>query len=274
MLRLLGRCLLVMSAMALPGCVSGSADADGLGGDKIDAGGSGGAAVAGGAGQATGGVMSGGAGGASSFGGSATSPPMACTSYMDATGYKLSVHITNKMSRTLYLGQDEMSCPLQRLFQVADGARAVLPSLEGCHTSCEAMMSSGPVQCPLNCTTPATVTLEAGQSLEIPWDGRFAVPQTLPTACLQNVVTAPASCIQAQKVEASLFTFTARAGSTRQCLDPSGTCNCIANAGGGCTSAASLISGTIYTTEFIVKLEPGETSPGGEPQFIGLEFKD
>ena len=58
-----------------------------------------------------------------------------------------------------------------------------------------------------------------------------------------------------------------------QCLSP-GACSCAPNQAGGCTNASSLISGTIYTTEYVVKLEPGETSPSGEAPFIGLVFKD
>lgn len=243
---------------------SGAANAAGAAGAP-----SGGASTAGGA-AGVGGLAS--AGGAT--GGSVSAPPMACSSYADKTGYQLVVRIENKMSRTLYLGQDEMSCQAQRLFKVQDGARAELPSLDGCHTSCDQMMASGPVLCPLVCESPATIQLDPGQSLQLPWDGRFGVMQTLPASCLKTAQANPATCVQADRIVPAIFTFSARAGSSRQCLDPSGTCTCAPNQAGGCKAASSLMGGTIYTTEYLVKLEPGETSPGGDAPYIGLVFKD
>lgn len=223
--------------------------------------------------QATGGSAGAAAGTAGAAGALANMPPaMECSSYADKSGYQLVVRIQNQMSRTLYLGQDEMSCNVQRLFQVEDGARHVLPSLENCRTSCDQMMTSGPATCPLVCQTPATIKLDPNQTLQIPWDGRFGVMQTLPQACLPATQTAPASCVQADRVGPAIFTFSAKAGSSVQCL--SGSCTCTPNQAGGCSNASSLISGTIYTTEYVVKLEPGETSPAGEGAYIGLVFKD
>lgn len=235
-------------------------------------GGSGGAA----AGQvAAGGTSAGVAGGATQpVAGSSAGGAVSCTSYADATGYTLPVHIKNSSKATLYLGPQESTCEVARLFAVEDGARHVLPSLDGCHTSCQQLMQTGPAACPLACPVPSTVTLAPGQSVDVPWDGRFAVPQTLPQQCMPSTATAPGSCVQAQRIEAAAFTFKALAGTKRTCLDPSGTCACTPSANGTCTSASSVISGTIITTELFLKLEPGETSPGGEPQYIGLEFKD
>lgn len=197
---------------------------------------------------------------------------MACSSYADKSGYQLMVRIENKMSRTLYLGQEQMSCDAQRIFQVEDGARHVLPSLDNCHTSCDQMMTSGPVTCPLVCQAPATIKLDPNQVLQVPWDGRFGVMQTLPQSCLPATQTAPASCVQADRVEPAIFTFSAKAGSSVQCL--AGACTCTPNQMGGCSNASSLISGTIYTTEYVVKLEPTEMSTAGGGAYIGLVFKD
>ena len=199
---------------------------------------------------------------------------MACTSYVDAKGYTLTVHIKNGSTTTIYLGPQTSTCAVERLFQVQDGARNILPPLDACHTSCQALMQTGPVACPLSCATPSTVTLAPGQSVDVPWDGRYAVPQTLPQECMPSASTSPTSCVQAQQVEPAAFTFTAEAGTRRQCLDASGTCPCVASANGTCTSASSVISGTIITSELLLKLEPSETSPGGTPPYIGLEFKD
>jgi hypothetical protein len=264
----------------LPCCGAPAAEPP-LGGSigSTDLGGTGGLGGAGGsAGQSIGGSSTAGASAGTSAGqvtgGSSVGGAMACSSYMDEAGYSLPVHIKNTSTKTLYLGQSEMTCQVERLFQVEDGARQVLPGLEGCHTSCQALMQTGPVACPLACATPTAVTLAPGQTIDVAWDGRFAVPQTLPTQCMPSSSTSPTSCVQAQQIEPALFTFIAQAGTQRQCLDPSGTCPCTPNANGTCTSSSTLIAGTIITTEFLIKLEPGETSPGGEPPYIGLEFKD
>ena len=206
--------------------------------------------------------------------GSSAGGAVSCSSFTDDTGYTLPVHIKNSSSVTLYVGPQDSTCQVERLFQVEDGARHVLPSLDGCHTSCQALMQTGPVSCPLACVVPSTVTLAPGQTIDVPWDGRFGVPQTLPQQCMPAAVAGPGSCVQAQQIEAAPFTFIAQAGTQRTCLDPSGTCPCTPNANGTCTSASTVITGTIITTEYFVKLEPGEKSPSGEPQYIGLEFKN
>jgi len=224
-----------------------------------------------GAGSAGGGGVAGtngGASGADQAGVSGSGGAPVCTTYEDESGYNLVIHIENKTTRTLYLGQEDKSCPVEPLFQVKDGARAELPSLTDCRTSCNAMMTSGPVACPLNCGSPTTIKLEPNQSLQIPWDGRFGVTKTLPQGCLGSAAAGPVTCVQAARIEPAFFTFSARAGSSVRCLDTSGNCSCTPNTSGGCAMAGSVISGTVYTTEFLVKLEPAETP------YIGLVFKN
>lgn len=228
----------------------------------------------GGAAATNGGASLGGGAGQLASSGSSAGGAVSCANYADDAGYTLPVHIKNSSSITLYVGPQDSTCQAARLFQVEDGARQLLPSLEGCHTSCQDLMQTGPVSCPLACAAPSTVALAPGQTIDVPWDGRFAVPQTLPTQCMRTASTAPATCVQAEQVEAAPFTFIARAGTARTCLDPSGTCACTPNSNGTCTSASTIITGTIIKTEYFVKLEPGETSPSGEPQYIALEFKN
>jgi hypothetical protein len=276
MLRLSGRLAFALSALWLIGCSDGSGEERAIAG-SASAPGAGGTNALGSAGAGSGGATAGtdaGAGAGMGAAGSGSGGAMACTSYMDQTGYTLPVHIKNASAVTLYLGPTESGCQAEPLFQVEDGARHVLPSLAGCHTSCQALMQTGPTACPLACAAPSTITLAPGQTVDVPWDGRFAVPQTLPAQCMPNSAASTGSCVQAQKIEAAPFTFSAKAGTRRQCLEASGTCNCAPNADGTCTAASSVITGTIITTELFVKLEPGETSPGGEPQYLGLEFKD
>ena len=279
MFRLPVRLALALSALWLPCCVDGSVDPSSTADmGTVTAGGSGGSTAT--AGQSAGGTATAGASAGTSAGqpaaGASAGGAMACSSYMDAAGYTLPVHIKNVSTKTLYLGQQTMTCQPERLFQVEDGSRALLPSVDNCHTSCQAVMQGSAVACPLACAVPTTVTLAPGQTIDIPWDGRFGVPQTLPQQCITSAsATAPTpACIQARQVEAAFFTFTAQAGTNRMCLDPSGKCACTQNANGTCSTPSSLITGTIITTEFFVKLEPGEKSPSGEPQYIGLEFKD
>jgi hypothetical protein len=267
MLRLLRRITFVAYALSVQGCSDepisgplGSGDA------------SGGSAGSGGAALAAAGTAGGGQAGTG--GGIATPPDMACSSYTDDASWSLLVHIKNEMSQTLYLGQEAMSCESERLFQVEDGARTLLPALSSCRSSCETMMNTGPVACPGACATPATVTLEPGQTVQVPWDGRFGVDFTLPQQCLLGTQTSNLACVRAKRVEANIFTFSAKAGTKRQCLEPSGNCTCTPSATGGCSSPASLIAGTIITTELLLKLEPGEPATSGEPPYIGLLFQD
>jgi hypothetical protein len=268
-----GRLALIGWALTLPCCVDGAiAETPTM---PMDAAGTS-ASVSGSAGQASGGALGvgGAAGSAGLAAGGTSTEPVDCSSYVDHGTWTLQVTIKNEMTQTLYLGQPDTSCEPQRLFKVEDGARTELPSLDNCHTSCQAMMTTGPTTCPTVCGTPATVELAPGQQIQIPWDGRFGVDQTLPAQCLQPGAVAPASCVQAQRIEAEAFTFSAQAGTRRECLQPGGTCTCTMNANGGCTSPGSTIGGTIYTSEYFVKLEPGEPSTTGEPPYIGILFRD
>jgi hypothetical protein len=267
MLRLLRRITFVAFALAVQGCgdepVSGPLGSAGASGGTA-AGGSGGGAAA----------ATGGASGAGHAGAVAMPPAMACSSYADDTGWSLLVHIKNEMKQTLYLGQEAMGCEPERLFQVADGSRTLLPALGTCRSSCETMMKTGPVSCPTLCATPATVTLEPGQTVQVPWDGRFGADFALPQQCLLGAPSANLACVRAERVKANIFTFSAKAGTKRQCLDPSGSCTCTPSATGGCTSSASLIAGTIITTQLLLKLEPGEAATNGDPPYIGLLFQE
>lgn len=265
MLGLVARGALGVSVLGLFGCsgepLATPLDENGGSAAVVGGGGSAGVAASGAAGQ--GGVS---AGGASSTGGS-----VSCDTFPDATGYTLLIHIKNEMSQTLYLGPDAMTCGASALYEVEDGARTKLPPLLGCIASCQAVMSGAAAGCPTACSAPSTVALEPGQTIDLPWDGRFGVPQTIPSQCMKDPAQAT-SCTQAKKIEAGVFTFAARAGTKRECL-LTGGCSCASNTNGGCTAPSSLIGGTIYTSEFLVALEPGELSPGGEPQYIGIVFR-
>jgi hypothetical protein len=271
MLLLRARFALAVSALCFLGCGGEPIEAPfgvaGGGASAAGAGGSGGSPATGGAS----GAMPGGSGGAAVVAGAGG--VAACNSFADDTGYTLLVHIKNEMSHTIYLGAEDMSCSSPPLYTVEDGTRTELPPLSGCVASCQAVMTGSAASCPAVCPAPATVALEPGQTIDLPWDGRFGVPQTLPSQCMKDALPG-VSCTQAQKVEPGVYTFLARAGDERQCLLAGGNCSCASNANGGCTAASSLISGTIYTSEYFVALEPGQLSPAGEPQYIGIIFRD
>jgi hypothetical protein len=266
-----GRLALAVSCvLGLPGCGGTGIDTP----DGVDANTSGNGGLAA-AGQAAGGMVAmggttavgGGGSGASAGAGGAQQPLVSCSNYMDASAWSLTIQIKNERKQPLYLGQDSATCEAQRLFQVEDGSRTVLQSLDGCHSSCQELMQSGPVACPATCASPSTITLEPGQTIKIPWDGRYGVAQNLPQQCLSALAPSAASCVQAQHIEPDLFTFSARAGTSRSCL-AAGGCACATNEYGSCTAASSLITGTIITTEYLIKLEPGE-SP-----YIALVFTE
>jgi len=262
------------------GILGGYVPSGGAGTSGVSAAGTGGSVsgaganpfASGGTTQAIAGASQGGSG--QTIGGSSsTIPPAACSSFVDDAAWKLTVHIKNQKSTAVYLGAQTMDCDVARLFDVADGSRSLLPGLEACRSSCSAVMTSGPVVCPAVCASPSTVMLAPGQGIDIPWDGLFGVPSTVPAECMHTATPSPTACVRAQQIKNGLFTFSAKAGATRECLSPS-ACTCTPNPSGGCTTPGSLIGGTITTTDFIIALDPGESSVGADPQYIGLVFKD
>ncbi len=249
---------------SVAGAASGGSATSALGGSA--------SASTGGSGSA--GQSASGAAGAGGGGGTAAVAEMACSNYMDESSWTLLVQITNRRSQVVYVGQQGATCETTRPFAVHDGARTLLPALEKCQSSCQQLMQAGPTTCPLACAAPSTIALQPGETLKVPWDGRFGVPQTLPQSCASAAAVGATSCVQAVHIEPSLLTFSAQAGTTRQCAAGQAGCTCAPNANGGCVAASSTIGGTIITTEFLVKLEPGEKSPSGEPPYIGLVFED
>ncbi len=258
---------LAAGALCFLGCSGEPVEPLASGGSWAAGGGAaaGGSAAAGGGAAGQGGAPGGTA--AISSGGSA-----ACETFADESGYQLMVHIKNERSETLYLGPDDKTCTPPTLYEVEDGSRTKLPALASCVTTCQAMMTGAPATCPTACAEPATVALEPGQTIDLPWDGRYGVPQTLPSQCMKDPALGTA-CTQAHEIEPGIFTFIARAGTKRSCLLQGAACACAANPNGGCTAPGSVIAGTIYTSELLIALEPAEKSPSGEPQYIGIVFR-
>jgi hypothetical protein len=199
---------------------------------------------------------------------------MACSAYVDESSWSLVVQISNQRQQAVYVSQRNADCETTRPFEVRDGSRTLLPALEKCPVSCQQLMQAAPTTCPAACPAPSTLTIQPGETVKVPWDGRFAVPHSLPAQCASAAAQGTTSCVQAAHIGAGVFTFSARAGTSRACANGSTSCTCTPGPNGGCVTAGSVIDGTIITTEYLVNLEPAEVSPGGEPPFIGLVFRD
>ena len=248
-------------------------DSGGAGGSGGGTATTGGATLTAGATQTAAGTSPGGAGQVVGGAGSGSGGAVTCSSFADDAAWKLTVHIKNQKTTPVYLGSQLTGCGGARLFDVIDGGRSLLPALDTCRSSCTTVMTSGPVACPAVCPAPATVTLAPGQTMDIPWDGLFGVPSTVPAECMRTAAPSDTACVRAQQIKNGLFTFSAQAGAELQCLTPS-ACTCTPNPNGGCTTSGSIAAGTITTTDFIIALDPGESSVGADPQYIGLVFKD
>ena len=232
--------------------------------------GAGGAAATAGTAQTAGGTSSSGAGQVS--GGTGSGGAVSCSSFADVAAWKLTVHIKNQRTTPVYLGQ-MTGCGGGRLFDVIDGGRTPLPAVDSCHSSCTTVMTSGPVVCPTVCASPSTVTLAPGQTLDIPWDGLFSVPSTVPAECMHTAAPSATACVRAQQIKNGIYTFSAQAGAKLECLTTS-ACTCTPNPSGGCTTAGSTMAGTIITTDFIIALDPAGNGVGTASEYIGLVFKD
>src|SRR6185369_17703699 len=113
---------------------------------------------------------------------------------------------------------------------------------------------------PTVCASPSTVTLAPGQTLDIPWDGLFGVPSTVPAECMHTAAPSATACVRAQQIKNGIYTFSAQAGAKLECL--TSTCTCTPNPSGGCTTAGSTMAGTIITTDFIIALDPAGNGVG------------
>ncbi len=213
-----------------------------------------------GGGNATGGTGAGGTdrGGTSPGGSATTGGAAACAKYDDQSAAFVSVELINKTTVPIFIGQEEVTCEVAPLFEVADARGGALPSISRCRSSCVGLRTQGAGGCTAICLFPTSVALNPGEIRSTTWDGLFSVPVELPGKCAAYEPSAkPLSCDQAQRIQPGTFTFSSHAGTVLNCSETSGdgTCvGCTVDGNGGCTTPGSLISGEILTAIATVTL--------------------
>jgi hypothetical protein len=144
---------------------------------------------------------------------------------------------------------------------VADAGGERLPELGDCRSSCEQVMTHGPIGgCPAICRFPSVVTLAPGESTIEVWSGLYNETRTLPEACVDtDLAKQNLSCSQARQIQPGTFTFMAQAGTELDCMQTTGTAcgTCMPDGKGGCVTAGGLISGELLAAETTVDLGPG-----------------
>lgn len=214
------------------------------------------------------------AGGSNSKGGTASagtgqggSAGSTCESFDDQPGYFVGVMVINKTSAPIHLGQDMVNCGISPLFEVHNASGQPLPPPGSCRSTCKDSRTNGPVGCPAICAYPSSVALQPGEVLYTSYSGLYEVQATLPQQCVDPDFGV-AQCSQARQIQPGSFTFSARAGSSIDCSQTSGTamCNgCMATGEGGCTTPGSLISGKMHTATATVFLDSSYGVYGGYP---------
>jgi hypothetical protein len=195
------------------------------------------------------------AGGASPNGGAA-----ACAQHDDESPVSVEVLLINKTSKTIYLGQDMVTCGVAPLFAVTDASGVVLPPLSDCRAACaEVRKPNGVGGCTDICRFPSSIELAPGGSHAEIWDALYDVDAALPGSCVSSERTAPSvTCSQAKRIVAGTYTFRARAGTTNDCSMTTGAGQCAAcmpDGNGGCTTQGALIGGAALKAEATVTLD-------------------
>lgn len=222
-----------------------------------------------------GGAATGGSGSDGTGGGGAAE----CAAFEDAPGWSVQVLIRNDSSQTLHLGQSEVTCRTEPLFQVLSTAGVLAPEAGDCDTPCDAVMQGDPLGCLPICLFPQARTLAPGDAAEVMWTTRYGVPSTLPAECRPEG-TEPLACIRAAALEpGDTVTLRVTAGTSVDCTETTGECAaCEPNEHGGCTTQAALLAGTMLTAEATVTLGPsygvGPVNGGGALQPIEIFFTD
>jgi hypothetical protein len=218
-----------------------------------------------------------GAGGTGSGSGGKGTAGGKCAAFEDEAGWEMVVRFTNRTSRVIHLGQQQVNCSFDPLFRVMDDTGPELVTSVDCPTTCSALRTSGPMgACHGICAYPLAISLAPQESFDLSWDGRHWFSTMMPLACLAD--PAQSACVQARHVLPSLHTFWAEAGTTLDCANTIGTCGeCLPRQEGGCTTQAAVIGGQILTAKVQLKLDSGYgvgTIGGAVPLPIELVFND
>lgn len=220
-------------------------------------------------GSATAGSHSGGsAGAAGSPDGGGTSSGGAtseCSMFEDDHGWAVAVSIINRSTRTIHVGQQEVTCSQAPLFQVADRMGDVLADFGSCRAACEAVMDDGTLGCPAICAFPSAVTLQPDEGTNLIWNGMYRQETSLPQGCFPtDRPVANSMCDRAVQIAPGRFTFTAQAGTELDCLQTTGSClECMAQGDGGCSTPATIV-GTLLSAQVTVELDASYGVGGGD----------
>jgi hypothetical protein len=229
---------------------------------------SGGSSPGGTAGNASGGLPSSGG----SQGGNGTDE---CAALLDDAPSFVPVTIVNESSETLYLGRETVSCGDAPIVEVADAAGRLLTPPAACRSSCENLMTTGPVGCPGICLLPSATELAPGESVSTSWSGTYVELVGLPKKC-QSVDFPSAQCDRAVAIEPGLFVFSSRAGTKLDCSSSGGDCMpCVPGDGGGCVTSGARIAGSIRSAETKVELDAsyGLTSGSADVALRAVEIR-
>lgn len=96
--------------------------------------------------------------------------------------------------------------------------------------------------CPYRCVKPVVVTLLPGEQVETYWSGLFVEHVELPLQCVPSGSTL--KCDRARHAQPGIFTFSAQAGTERDCLQTTGDpCAPCEPGGSGCLTFDAVIGG-------------------------------
>jgi hypothetical protein len=186
-------------------------------------------------------------------GGSST---ISCDSVDDAAGAQLKVVLRNDTERTLFLGQDSVTCSQLSFFRVKnERGRSFEVADNGCFASCQEIRDQGQAGCLDLCLYPDAVALDPGQEAQLTWDARILAAATLPAGCA-NAEQGDLECRKWVLLAPDTFIFSASAGDVADCSKTSGD---VCRAGdtrstGGTTYPSALVVPT-HTASATVKLD-------------------
>lgn len=200
------------------------------------------------------------------------------TNIYNQPGSSIPVRVLNSTSHPIYIGQENPDCGVGALFQVANALGQPVPGVPFCQSTCEQLRSGIPLGCPaIGCALPSVIALDPGGSTMTTWDGLYPEQVELIFGCREQL--GQDQCTRIASVPPGDYTFSARAGSNMECLEPidAGNCGaCMKDSSGACTNFNAAIRGPLLQAKVEVKLDGsyglGGPGGGGMVQEVVIEF--
>jgi hypothetical protein len=199
--------------------------------------------------------------------------PVTCDELGDDAAVDVPVHIVNRTSRTIHLGQATASCTTAPLFLVHDANDKVLG--EPGRETCTDVLAGATGGIPLICHPPRVLTLIAGESAQVSWSGLFSQFVELPAGCAEHAakINGAPACWRSRRPMLGSYRFSAMAGLDWSCASTSGGCTaCEPHSGGGCEMAEAIVPQLVLEASADVTLPMGPSPTGSVP--IELAFND